>query len=139
MQMVRPRRKVLVVTVTLAAWLLGVGAVLAEECKDAGSTSFEDKIVTRSHKVRIEGQELAYQTTTGQYVLRSETGKPRAAVFFVAYTLDGKLDPAKRPVTFSFNGGPGAAALWVHLGAFGPLRVKTDPEGMPTRRRGSWW
>ena len=62
-------------------------------------------------------------------VMKDEDGKPQASVFFVAYTRDG-ADPAKRPVTFTFNGGPGSSSVWLHMGAFGPKRVAYgDDEG----------
>lgn len=58
--------------------------------------------------------------------------KPRAEVFFVAYELDGVSDKSKRPVTFSFNGGPGSSSVWMHLGLFGPKRVELDDDGYPS-------
>jgi carboxypeptidase C (cathepsin A) len=74
--------------------------------------------------------------TCGTLVLREESAKegkaeadkPRASVFFVAYTLDG-AEPGVRPVTFSFNGGPGSSSVWLHLGLLGPKRVELDDEG----------
>jgi len=83
------------------------------------------------HSVTIDGQKIPYTATAGNMVLRSDDGKPLGSIFYVAYTRDGVSDPAKRPITFSYNGGPGAASLWVHLGAFGPKRVALGPEGMP--------
>ncbi len=50
-------------------------------------------------------------------------------MFFIAYTLDDVADRAKRPVTFSFNGGPGSSSVWLHLGVLGPKRVALDAEG----------
>jgi carboxypeptidase C (cathepsin A) len=58
--------------------------------------------------------------------------KPKASVFYIAYTLDGVEDPAGRPITFSFNGGPGSSSVWLHLGLLGPKRVLMDEEGNPT-------
>ncbi|HWN41449.1 MAG TPA: peptidase S10, partial [Thermoanaerobaculia bacterium] len=90
----------------------------------------EEKISTTRHTITLDGQKIAYTATAGNLVLKDDEGKPKASVFFVAYTRDGVKDPAERPVTFSFNGGPGAASLWVHLGAFGPKRVERTEEGM---------
>src|SRR5262249_36758198 len=56
-------------------------------------------------------------------------GKPKAEVFFVAYLLNGVTDPATRPVTFTFNGGPGSASIWLHVGALGPKRVLLSDRG----------
>lgn len=97
----------------------------------------EEQVSTTSHRLQVGGRELRYTATAGNYLLAEEDGTPKASVFFVAYTLDGADDPALRPVTFSFNGGPGAAAVWVHLGAFGPKKVRMDVEGMPLPPPGS--
>ncbi|MFL6589105.1 MAG: S10 family peptidase [Chthoniobacterales bacterium] len=56
--------------------------------------------------------------------------KQKAKVFYVAYTrLDAGNDPAKRPITYSFNGGPGSASVWLHLGALGPRRTELTERG----------
>jgi len=89
----------------------------------------EDKLVTTQHKAVIGGKEIRYTATAGTLVLREEEGKPRANIFFVAYTRDGVQDRAKRPVTFAYNGGPGSSSVWLHLGAFGPRRVDMGEEG----------
>ncbi|HVG07211.1 MAG TPA: peptidase S10 [Thermoanaerobaculia bacterium] len=101
-----------------------------EKEKDKDKKPPEEKISTTRHTITLDGQKIAYTATAGNLVLKDDEGKPKASVFFVAYTRDGVKDPAERPVTFSFNGGPGAASLWVHLGAFGPKRVERTDEGM---------
>ena len=96
-----------------------------------------DRIVTSKHKIRINGENIAYTVSCGTVVLKEdsekdgnrEADKPRATVFFIAYTRDGIKDPAKRPLTFSFNGGPGSSSVWLHLGVLGPKRVKLDNDG----------
>ena len=104
-----------------------------EDAKPVTPVLVEDKIVTTKHNVRIAGKDIKYTVTTGTIVLRSETTdreldtKPeaaRATVFFTAYTRDGVKDLTKRPITFSFNGGPGSASIWLHLGALGPRKVR---------------
>ena len=87
----------------------------------------EESSVTQ-HTVRINGREIAYTATAGTLLLKEEDGKKKATVFYVAYTKDGE-DASKRPVTFTFNGGPGSSSVWLHLGAFGPKRVPMTPEG----------
>src|SRR5256885_4182678 len=62
-------------------------------------------------------------------VLKLEDGTPKASVFYVAYTKDDVADPTKRPITFAFNGGPGAGSLWLHVGALGPRRVEMGDVG----------
>lgn len=90
----------------------------------------EEKLSTTRHRVTVGGTEIAYTATAGTLLLKEEDGRPRASVFFVAYTRDGVKDPESRPVMFTFNGGPGSSSVWLHLGAFGPRRVAMDDEGM---------
>ncbi len=97
----------------------------------------KDQISVTRHRLRIAGRSLAYTVTCGTMVLReeaekegkSEGEKARARVFFIAYALDKVDDKARRPVTFSFNGGPGSSSVWLHLGVLGPRRVQLDDEG----------
>ena len=79
--------------------------------------------------VTIEGKKIEYKATTGRLPVSDLTGKAKAKIFFMAYTknTDGQL--GGRPLTFCFNGGPGSASLWVHLGLFGPRRILIDEEG----------
>ncbi len=86
-------------------------------------------IVTH-HEARVGGKVLHYTATTGTLPLKNtDTGEVEAHIFFIAYTLDGQQS-AQRPLTFSFNGGPGSASVWLHLGAIGPKRVKMQSDGM---------
>jgi carboxypeptidase C (cathepsin A) len=90
----------------------------------------EEKTSRTQHSITLDGQKVPYTATAGTLLLKEEDGTAKATVFYIAYTRDGVKDPATRPVTFSFNGGPGAASLWVHMGAFGPKRVERDEEGL---------
>ncbi len=84
--------------------------------------------VVTHHEIRVGGRVLKYTATTGMMPLRnSDTDEVEANVFFIAYTLDNP--GPRRPLMFSFNGGPGAASVWLHLGAIGPRRVKMQPDG----------
>jgi carboxypeptidase C (cathepsin A) len=101
----------------------------------------KDVLVETKHSLVIDGQEIRYTVTCGMMVLKeeaekkgeregeSEGEKPRASIFFVAYTRDMVEDRYKRPITFSFNGGPGSSSVWLHLGLLGPRRVLLDDEG----------
>ena len=91
----------------------------------------QDKVSRTQHSITLGGQKIAYTATAGTLVLADEEGKAKASFFYIAYTKDGVKDPRERPVTFSYNGGPGAAALWVNIGAFGPKRVEMTADGMP--------
>lgn len=75
------------------------------------------------HEITLGGERLAYTATAGTFALRNQRGKRLAAVFYTAYTLDGAA-AATRPVTFVFNGGPGAASAYLHLGLVGPRIVE---------------
>ncbi|MGE0355928.1 MAG: S10 family peptidase [Burkholderiales bacterium] len=107
-----------------------------ETKKPAQDPPPEDRLVVTRHRARIGGRDLDYTVTCGTLVLKeesekdgkAETDKARASVFFVAYVLDG-AEPETRPVTFSFNGGPGSSSVWLHLGLLGPRRVELDREG----------
>jgi len=74
------------------------------------------------HTLRIGGRGLDYRATAGNLVVQDAHGAPALSLFFVAYTLDG-APLGQRPIMFLFNGGPGSASLWLHLGSFGPVRV----------------
>jgi carboxypeptidase C (cathepsin A) len=85
--------------------------------------------VVTHHEIHVAGKLLRYTATTGALPIRNADGDLEAHIFFIAYTLDGQ--PAeRRPLTFSFNGGPGSASVWLHLGAIGPKRVRMQPDGM---------
>ncbi|HTF45775.1 MAG TPA: hypothetical protein VK641_17850, partial [Terriglobales bacterium] len=84
--------------------------------------------VVTHHQTSVAGKLLKYTTTTGRLPIKRGDGKILAEMFFVAYTLDGQ-DAGKRPLTFAFNGGPGSATIWLHMGALGPKRVAMQPDG----------
>jgi carboxypeptidase C (cathepsin A) len=83
------------------------------------------------HQITLTGKPLKYTATAGRLPIKRADGKIEAEMFFVAYTLDGQ-DPAKRPLTFAFNGGPGSSSIWLHMGALGPRRVVMTNEGFLT-------
>lgn len=89
----------------------------------------EEKSVPTKHSMRMGGQEIKYTATTGTMLLKLEDGTPKASVFYIAYTKDEVSELAQRPITFTFNGGPGSSSVWLHLGAFGPRRVQMGDAG----------
>jgi carboxypeptidase C (cathepsin A) len=98
----------------------------------------KDNLIETKHTVKIGGKEIKYTVTTGTIVLKedvhdkekdTEVEKARAQIFFVAYTKDGVRDRSRRPITFSFNGGPGSSSVWLHLGVLGPRRVVLTDDG----------
>jgi len=84
--------------------------------------------VITHHQIVLNGKTLSYTATAGRLPIKRGDGKTEAEMFFVAYTLDGQ-EAGKRPLTFSFNGGPGSASVWLHMGALGPKRVVLQPNG----------
>lgn len=84
-------------------------------------------IVTH-HQMTLDGKVLHYTATAGRLPIKREDGKIQAEMFFVAYTLDGP-EAAKRPLTFAFNGGPGSASVWLHMGSVGPKQVVLQANG----------
>lgn len=96
-----------------------------------------DKPKETKGSVTIGGTEVSYVAQTGLLPVLKEDGSPRASVFYVYYAAvdaDGKRLAAKdgsaRPITFCFNGGPGAAAVWLHFGGLGPKKVDLPPDGL---------
>ena len=114
-------------------------AAPAPESKpDAGKESAADKeehfdmtevppVVTH-HQMTVDGKTLRYTATAGRLPIKRGDGKIEAEMFFVAYTLDGQ-EANQRPVTFCFNGGPGSASVWLHMGSVGPKQVVLQPNG----------
>jgi len=108
-----------------------------EEQKEGKPTPRDNLIETR-HSVKIGGKDIRYTVTAGTIVMKEETPdrekdaegeKPRAQVFFIAYTRDGVRGRSRRPISFSFNGGPGSSSVWLHLGVLGPRRVILRDDG----------
>jgi carboxypeptidase C (cathepsin A) len=109
-----------------------------EEKKDEKKPEPKDNIIETKHTITIGGKKINYTVTAGTIVMKEETPdrdkesegeKPKASFFFVAYTMDGVDDKSKRPITFSFNGGPGSSSVWLHLGLLGPRRVVMGDAG----------
>jgi carboxypeptidase C (cathepsin A) len=89
----------------------------------------EEKLIESKHTVRIAGREVGYKAVAGTILLRDEEDKPTASIFYIAYMRDEVKDLSTRPVTFSFNGGPGSSSVWMHLGLLGPRRVRLAEDG----------
>lgn len=81
------------------------------------------------HQGTFGGVSMKYTATTGYYVVEHKDGKGYAKLFFIAYTKDDVADPATRPVTFTFNGGPGSSSVWLHMGGLGPKRILMNSDG----------
>jgi len=81
------------------------------------------------HTGKFNGQVVKYTATAGDTHLKNDKNETIGSIFSIAYTKDNVKDASKRPVTFMFNGGPGSASLWLHMGVFGPKRVDVPSDG----------
>jgi carboxypeptidase C (cathepsin A) len=98
-----------------------------KENEKVKTSSDEEPVVTK-HRMHVDGKELKYTATAGLMPIKDAKGDVEARIFFIAYTLDEIGSASLRPLMFSFNGGPGSASVWLHLGALGPRRVSLPEE-----------
>jgi len=93
-----------------------------DDKKDTYQIDFSAEPVVTEHSLG----KLKYKATVGMIAIKDALGEVKAGIYYTSYTVDSK-EP--RPLTFSFNGGPGSSSVWLHLGALGPKRVKLGDEG----------
>ncbi len=108
----------------------------AADQQEPKATDLQETKVETRHSVTINGETIHYTATTGTLVLRdfsTSEAQSKASIFYVAYIKDRAKDDdaSTRPITFSFNGGPGSSSVWLHMGVLGPRRVWMDEEGFP--------
>jgi carboxypeptidase C (cathepsin A) len=97
-------------------------AKAADKCDPA--TSKEESSVTE-HSFKIGGQTISYKATASTTLLKNEKGESTGLMYSAAYTRSDVKDLNTRPIAFLYNGGPGSATMWLHMGAFGPRRAYT--------------
>jgi carboxypeptidase C (cathepsin A) len=109
-----------------------VGAEAAAPATPRTGPPPEEKTSVTKHSARIGGQTINYTATAGTYVIRDDNGTPKASFFYVGYVKDEVPDITRRPLSFVYNGGPGSASLFTHMG-LGPKRIvlTDDGHGMP--------
>ncbi|MDC6386486.1 carboxypeptidase [Flagellimonas taeanensis] len=95
-----------------------------------------DSTVTTYREITIKGKPVKYKAIAGKQPVWDEKGKIIAGLYFTYYERTDIKDKSKRPLFISFNGGPGAASVWMHLGYTGPYRVIVDDEGYPVQPYG---
>ncbi|SRR5579871_1190891 len=95
-------------------------------------------LAVTTHSITVGGTVVQYTATAALEPLTDRAGKAEADMFFVAYVRQGVADLSKRPITFAFNGGPGAASVLLHLGALGPKRVPLLDHGAPPPPSAHW-
>ena len=116
-------------------------AIVAEPTKDAKELPKEppkeapkEEAVVTTHTVKIGGIDISYEAKVGTQLLNDDQSNPKASIFYTAYTKDGVTNKRDRPITFCFNGGPGSASVWLHLGILGPKRVDIDADGKKAKQ-----
>jgi carboxypeptidase C (cathepsin A) len=97
----------------------------APEAKGAEKCEAKEESSVTDHTMRIGGQTIAYKATASTTLLKNDKGDSTGLLYSVAYTRSDVKDLTQRPVSFLYNGGPGSATMWLHMGAFGPRRVQT--------------
>jgi carboxypeptidase C (cathepsin A) len=103
-------------------------AARGDDKKDWALAPVAEQTKATEHSIAVGGRVIHYRSTAGTLTIRDAQGKPTASVFYVAYT-SAPAPGRRKPVTFFYNGGPGSASLWLHMGSFGPMRVQTaNPE-----------
>lgn len=102
-----------------------LGAAAGEQESDNAEAATR----SRTHQLTLGGSSFEYTATAGTMRIDEEHGDRKAYLFYVAYTRNDVSDVSKRPIMFTFNGGPGSSSVWLHMGAFGPKRVGLDSEG----------
>lgn len=113
-------------------FLINFSSYSQTENKESPKIDYKEEFSETTHQININGKTLSYKAIAGNLLLRDEkTNAPKASLFFISYTKDGVDDKQKRPITFCFNGGPGSSSVWLHLGVFGPKRVKLTELGDP--------
>jgi carboxypeptidase C (cathepsin A) len=100
----------------------------AQASREEHAGAAEEKISQTSHTVRVDGRDIKYTATAGTLPIRLDNGQLSARMFFVAYAKDDE-DVKTRPIAFLYNGGPGAATIWLHMGSFAPKHVQMADDG----------
>ncbi len=114
------------------AWLsLSAGPLMAQE---SDGQAAEPSRWTSQHSIIVNGETVEYEAVVGSTVITDGDNKPSGEIFYTAYFRTNGASAADRPIVFSYNGGPGSASFWLHMGIMGPRRVVTPdvgPQGAP--------
>ena len=113
----------------LVGWFFAASVHGSPDADPDSTPELKEKIFVTEHRGVFNGQRIEYRVRAGETFLRDLDGEPTGALFSFDYgSLD---DDASRPGTFVWNGGPGSASLWLHMGTFGPKRVVVPDAGQP--------
>jgi carboxypeptidase C (cathepsin A) len=105
----------------------GRAAAAPEAQRERASVPDEQSSVTE-HTIAVDGQAIPYTATAATMHLVNDDGEVSGNLYYTAYTRSD-VDRSTRPISFIYNGGPGSASMWLHMGAFGPKRVPVNESG----------
>ena len=125
-----------ITTLAAAFVIFAAGCAVAQDDEDdkakaaESADGAEPRVYETDARVTANGGLVRYKVIAGETFIKNEKGEPVASIFSTSYIAEGYPDPRTRPVAFIFNGGPGSASLWLHMGVFGPKRVRlpSDPD-----------
>jgi len=132
---------ILIAAMSVAAFAQGRGAGAATNgfyrfnynLEEMQPIDYPAQPITTQHQITLQGATIQYTAHVGFMPIRNATTRnTEGHLFYIYYSKNGITDKSKRPVWFLFNGGPGAATIWLHMGAFGPKVVKMLPDGLAT-------
>ena len=115
----------------LAAYSMLAGSSALAETDDAEAPAAEAavepeaKTFVSEHEIEVDGQRIRYTATAGTLLLHDGEGKPVAEFGYTSYLKKG-TNPSTRPIMFAWNGGPGSASMWLHMGVLGPQMVVVE-------------
>ena len=112
--------------ILLSCFLIGTASLFSQE--KAKKAIPEPKSFITDHQISNGGKTISYKAIASESYLKNKEGEPVASIWSVAYLKKGVSDQRQRPVTFVFNGGPGSASMWLHMGMFGPQLVKVNSD-----------
>jgi len=125
----RPSRSVLHALLSAAALIGGTAELGAQQPVDGGADGPTPSAWRTSHSIVLDGETLTYDAVVGSIILRDTDESPTGELFYTAYLRTNGGRASARPIIFSYNGGPGSASFWLHMGIMGPRRVVTPNVG----------
>ena len=111
---------------TIVLLLMSGGLALTQETNPKDESIIKEpeaESVTTQHSVLIDGRPIRYTATAGLAVMRNGEDEATGLFGYTSYIKDGVDDPSNRPIMFAYNGGPGSASIWLHMGVLGPRRI----------------
>jgi carboxypeptidase C (cathepsin A) len=112
-----------IMLLTLTVWLNVSSLALAEDNKNTPKTVKPAQEFITHHSGKFNGKKISYTAIASETLLKNKKGDVTARLFSTAYIKDNVKEATKRPIAFFYNGGPGSASVWLHMGVLGPKRV----------------